>query len=988
MNLRKLRLNYWLLFFVSVIVIAFGMEANAAIIHVPGDYPTIQEGINAAQPGDTVQVAAGTYTETLNMKESVIIQGAGADVTIIEGGDGVFAWGIGEGKLDGFTVRNSNLTGIHCYTTSVTFSNNVIINNNHTGIGCFDDLANPVIINNAIIGNGGDGIRCDGASHPKIMNNIIGGNRGEAIGLYGSSSPNIINNTVIKNADGIDCEDSSQPTIMNNIVVNNCGSGIDVDDGAAPVVGYNNVWGNGEDYENLEPGIGDISVDPLFIDPEAGNYQLQDGSPCIDAGNPAAKYNDLHFPPSKGTERNDMGLYGGPNAVELPFTIPQIKLPALVDWWVESINLSPSMAEIYGGDVWMDIAIEGCRVASAEAISPSAVSYTLYNDGTHGDLEADDEEWAYMPIVPDIMEMGEWTLRVITPEGEIFEETDGLGENTMPIPELLYPADEIVASTTPTLRWKGLWMAEEYWVVIWDRLPDLAGRLGDGLLFDEETEETQIAIPPGILQPGSTYYWAVLAEADPEHYECQAAMEMSSFKVDAQAWMQVNEDGFGDPNNIFIRSMGEFDSYLEAGTFNEITGCEAWRYDGDSWVQFNIDGFGDVNNIGIGSGSVFGENLYLGTQNEVTGCEVWKYDGATWTQVNEDGFADPNNIRAAFMGVYDGDLYVGTQNEVAGCEVWKYDGATWTQVNEDGFADPNNFKVFSGAVFNGNVYVGTCNKATSTEIWMYDGVNWTQANEDGFGDPNNNKGSASMAVFGNNLYVGTGSGHPEATGCEVWRYDGVDWTQVNEDGFGDANNFGALSMTVFGDNLYVGTGKRPEATGCEVWLYDGDTWTQVNTDGFGDPNNKRAFSMATFDGNLYVGTRNEPGGCEVWQMKGIIPDIKANGSDGPITISTSDTLSITIELDPGIYPGVPADWWCVTDAPFGWYYYDDTGTWLPGFYVSYQGPLFTLTPPLEVLNISDLPIGGYTFYFGVDGNRNGNLDEPLYHDSVNVNITP
>jgi hypothetical protein len=119
-----------------------------------------------------------------------------------------------------------------------------------------------------------------------------------------------------------------------------------------------------------------------------------------------------------------------------------------------------------------------------------------------------------------------------------------------------------------------------------------------------------------------------------------------------------------------------------------------------------------------------------------------------------------------------------------------------------------------------------------------------------------------------------------------------------------------------------------------------------------------------------------------------VPDIKANGSDGPVEIALSEALSVTIELDPGDYPGVQADWWCVADTPFGWYYYDDTGTWLPGLYVSYQGPLFILTPPLEVLSMYGLPIGGYTFYFGVDGNRNGNLDEPLYYDSVEVSITP
>jgi hypothetical protein len=37
--------------------------ANASTINVPADQPTSQAGINAASNGDTVLVAAGTYTE-------------------------------------------------------------------------------------------------------------------------------------------------------------------------------------------------------------------------------------------------------------------------------------------------------------------------------------------------------------------------------------------------------------------------------------------------------------------------------------------------------------------------------------------------------------------------------------------------------------------------------------------------------------------------------------------------------------------------------------------------------------------------------------------------------------------------------------------------------------------------------------------------------------------------------------------------------------
>ncbi|MBN1996572.1 hypothetical protein JW935_03400 [candidate division KSB1 bacterium] len=50
-----------LLFFV-----AFGMSLPAAIINVPGDYATIQAGIHAAFPGDTVLVAENTYYENID----------------------------------------------------------------------------------------------------------------------------------------------------------------------------------------------------------------------------------------------------------------------------------------------------------------------------------------------------------------------------------------------------------------------------------------------------------------------------------------------------------------------------------------------------------------------------------------------------------------------------------------------------------------------------------------------------------------------------------------------------------------------------------------------------------------------------------------------------------------------------------------------------------------------------------------------------------
>jgi parallel beta-helix repeat protein len=227
-------------------------------INIPADFSTIQEGIDASFDGDTVRVAPGGYFENIDFSGKNIVVGSWflddgdasyISLTIIDGG----AWGSvvsfsnGEDNaiVTGFTIQNGN-------------------SGYGAGGGIFCASSNPTISDNTISGNSassGGAILCSNNSNCAIINNTISGN---SAGLYGG---------------GICCWNSS-PVITNTIFWGDSaptGSEIFLDGTSFPVITYCDVQGGWE-------GDGNIDCDPMFCDPENGNYFLDAASCCVGAG--------------------------------------------------------------------------------------------------------------------------------------------------------------------------------------------------------------------------------------------------------------------------------------------------------------------------------------------------------------------------------------------------------------------------------------------------------------------------------------------------------------------------------------------------------------------------------------------------------------------------------------------------------------------------------------------------------------------------------
>jgi serine/threonine-protein kinase len=241
-------------------------------LQTDSDFKTIDAAMRQAVPGDEILVRAGTYHETIMLREGVTLVGEDPLKTRILGETGdilITAMGCDSGtikniglygrdKADGIVVIESKVTIEGCNIQSMrnfgikvegedsfpTIQNNVIKDNDDVGI-VFALNALGKIVDNEISKNKRTGIEMQLRANPYVSGNSISGNL-EGIFCRMGATGRIENNDIFQNIyHGIKIvEPETRPRISNNQIRENSKAGILITDGASAVVQENRIERN------------------------------------------------------------------------------------------------------------------------------------------------------------------------------------------------------------------------------------------------------------------------------------------------------------------------------------------------------------------------------------------------------------------------------------------------------------------------------------------------------------------------------------------------------------------------------------------------------------------------------------------------------------------------------------------------------------------------------------------------------------------------
>ncbi|MEA3287765.1 MAG: right-handed parallel beta-helix repeat-containing protein [Candidatus Marinimicrobia bacterium] len=227
--------------------------------------PTIRNNVITTNHCEMYTDGAGLYCNNASPQilNNIISENTGAYY-----GGGISLRNASNPEITGNTIEsNSTMSG-----WGVAYGAGIYV-----GTNCIPLIGNNLIRSNIMDFGYGGGICYQGSGSALLKGNLILGNQGAGVVCLDSNRAHIVSNTIFNNTMAVYTNAFAHPVLVNTIVWENA---IVVSDDLGPseiTVAYSDV-------QNGWEGIGNIDADPLFIDPWWWDFNLEEDSPCIDAG--------------------------------------------------------------------------------------------------------------------------------------------------------------------------------------------------------------------------------------------------------------------------------------------------------------------------------------------------------------------------------------------------------------------------------------------------------------------------------------------------------------------------------------------------------------------------------------------------------------------------------------------------------------------------------------------------------------------------------
>lgn len=258
-------------------------------------FHTLRRGLATAKSHAVVGVAAGVYAGefgtapapnyVIDGLKDVQLLGMGAKQTIIRGNHSFSLIRVMHGSsalIRGFTIEDGGDL-LHSVGGGVQVAGG--------GDGMHIELAlvNVILRNNFAVSGGA--VAVDGDVTLRLVNVVATGNVGslgagavDLRGTRGGVRANFLNTTMLQNncppgVGAVQLTSDARLDATNSVLWSNAPTEVTTTPGGQTILfRYSDVAGR------LYPGAGNLSVDPLFVDPGSGNFRLSHTSPLIDAG--------------------------------------------------------------------------------------------------------------------------------------------------------------------------------------------------------------------------------------------------------------------------------------------------------------------------------------------------------------------------------------------------------------------------------------------------------------------------------------------------------------------------------------------------------------------------------------------------------------------------------------------------------------------------------------------------------------------------------